>query len=222
MNNMSKSDKKKLMVVFTSCMVIIASVVGYTYSYFSATVTNVNNTNTVLKSNKLSLNFKGQNEVINCTNIVPGDKCIKTFDVENESNIETYYNIFIENITNTFNSDLVYTLKEGSTEVITETVAPVTKNGKTYIKSNITIPASPGKHSYTLTFEFKYSSEDQNTNQGAQFIGTVGIDTEQRSYEVDAAEIGVSLTLPEGVTTECTGNNATADCMLNELYDKFN
>ena len=175
---MSKSNKAKLLIIYISCMVLIASFIGYSYSIFSANVTYTNKTNTVLRADTLTMTFRGLNEV-SCNNIIPGDKCIKAFEVQNTSSIATYYNIYMENIQNGFDTFLVYTLKEGNTEVVSETVTPGTRNGKTYILANVTIPANTTK-SYTLTIEYKYSpTVDQSDTQGHEFRTTIGIDTVQ-------------------------------------------
>ena len=171
--------KNRGYVLFILAVIIISLMLfGFTYAYFYADATYISKTNTVLHSQELSLKFKGTNEVLNCLNIIPGDKCIKTFEVENTSNVETFYNIYMEDVTNEFNSDLVYTLKEGSTEIITETVAPETAVGKNYVKTGITIPAGSTKE-YTLVLEFKYTTANQNILQGKEFRTTVGIDTAQ-------------------------------------------
>ena len=195
--------KKKLIILAVA--ILSLTLIGITYSYFSANIIYVNKTDTVLHSQGLTLTFRGTNEVVNCGNIIPGDKCIKEFEVENTSNVETFYNIYMEDVTNGFNEDLVYTLEEDNTEIIPETVAPVTATGKTYIKTGVTIAAKATKK-YKLTITFKYKDTDQNVNQGKEFRTTVGIDTVQ----VSASDTPLCIIAKELHTQDCENNSFCA------------
>ena len=175
----NKKGRKPIIVVVVSALVILISILGYTYSYFSAQVNENNKTKTVIKvNNGLSLIFTGTAEV-EAQKLVPGDKRTKTFTVENKLDTNVKYNIYIENVENGFNEDLVYTLKKGDDIVVSETPLPKTKTGKSYIKTSIEI-AGKTTDNYTLEIEYKYlADKSQDDYQGATFKGTVGIDTEQ-------------------------------------------
>ena len=122
---------------------------------------------------------------INANSMIPGDSFTKTFSVENTSNRAVTYNIYMQNITNEFNEDLVYTLSDDNGVVVKEKALPTTNTGKSYLKTNIEIEAGVTKN-YTLKVEYKYLDTPQNDYQGKTFKATVGIDTEQ-------IQLGVNL-----------------------------
>ena len=173
--------KKKVIIPVIASLVTVLVLSGVSYAYFSAKIKENNKTETVLKSNELNLIFNGVKE-ISAPSMIPGDSFTKTFTVENKSNRAVDYNIYMENITNEFNEDLVYTLTDGDTNIVSERRLPVTNTNKSYLKSGISIDAKATK-TYTLKIEYKYSNEDQSVYQGATFKATLGIDTERISPE---------------------------------------
>ena len=203
-------DKKKITLVYTVAALMIIGLLGYTYSYFSATVTEENKTETVIKTKGLSLTFEGTSE-INTSDMIPGDSFTKTFTVENTSTVKTFYNIYMENITNEFNEDLVYTLTDEDGEIVSETPLPVTNTGKSYLIENIEIEPSEIKE-YTLKIEYKYLDTPQNDYQGAEFKATVGID----SNKVESVTSGIECVAPK-----CTDNDSNGIVSIGDLitYD---
>ena len=173
--------KKKLLIPVIASLVTVLVLSGVSYAYFSAKIKENNKTETVLKSNELNLIFTGTNE-ITANNMIPGDSFTKTFTVENKSNRAVDYNIYMENITNEFNEDLVYTLEDTTGSVIGETPLPVTNKDKSYLKTGISIDANTIK-TYTLKITFKNTDEPQNDYQGKTFKGTLGIDTKKINKE---------------------------------------
>ena len=206
---MKKIDKKTITIVYVVASLMILGILGYTFAYFSAGVRENNKTQTIIKTNKLDLIFTGTKE-ITAENMIPGDSFTKTFTVENPSNIATTYNIYMEDITNEFNEDLVYTLTDEDGEVVAEMPLPVTKSGKTYIVSNIKIESLETK-TYTLKIEYKYLDTPQNDYQGKYFKATLGIDSTPNPTSISSAE-SISYT---NENTECTD----VSCALNELYE---
>ncbi len=175
-------NKKKVIVPIVAGVATLGILTGVSYAYFSAKITENNKTETIMKSNELGLTFTGVSE-INANSMIPGDSFTKTFSVENTSNRAVTYNIYMENITNEFNEDLVYTLTDDNGEVVSETALPVTNTGKSYLKTNISIDTGVTKN-YTLKIEYKYLDTPQNDYQGSSFNATLGIDTEQIQEEV--------------------------------------
>ena len=173
--------KKKLLIPVVASLVTVLVLSGVSYAYFSAKIKENNKTETVLKSNELNLIFTGIKE-ITANNMIPGDSFTKTFTVENTSNRAVDYNIYMENITNEFNEDLVYTLEDTTGSVIGETPLPVTNKDKSYLKTGISIDANTIK-TYTLKITFKNTDEPQNDYQGKTFKGTLGIDTKRINKE---------------------------------------
>ncbi len=177
--------KKKLLIPVIASLVTVLILSGVSYAYYSAKIKENNKTETILKSNELNLIFTGTNE-INANNMIPGDSATKTFTVENTSNRAVDYNIYMENITNEFNEDLVYTLEDTTGSVIGETPLPVTNKNKSYLKAGISIEANT-KKTYTLTITFKNTDEPQNDYQGKTFKATLGIDTKRINKEYKEA-----------------------------------
>ncbi len=169
--------KKKLLIPVIASIITVLVLSGVSYAYYSAKIKENNKTETVLKSNELNLIFTGTNE-ITANNMIPGDSFTKTFTVENKSNRAVDYNIYMENITNEFNEDLVYTLEDTTGSVIGETPLPVTNTNKSYLKVGISIEAKTTK-TYTLKIIFKNTDEPQNDYQGKSFKATLGVDTKK-------------------------------------------
>ena len=170
-----KMKNKKIVLTVLGILIVLLSVIGITYAFFSAKIKENNKTETVIKTNELNIVFTGTQE-INCSNIIPGDSCIKKFTVENISSVPVEYNIYMENITNEFNEDLVYTLEDENGSVVGEASLPVTNIDKSYLKDKINIEANT-KKAYTLTIIFKNTDKPQNDYQGKSFKGTLGIDS---------------------------------------------
>lgn len=207
---MKKIDKKTITIVYVVASLMILGILGYTFAYFSAGVKENNKTETIIKTNELKLIFNGVKE-ITAENMIPGDSFTKTFTVENPSNIATNFNIYMENITNEFNEDLVYTLTDEDGQVVAEMPLPVTATGKTYIVSNIKIESLETK-TYTLKIVYKFLDTPQNDYQGKYFKATLGIDSVPNINSVSAESISY-----ENENSECTDVN----CSLNELYEEI-
>ena len=202
---------KKLLIPVIASLVTVLVLSGVSYAYYSAKIKENNKTETVIKSNELNLIFTGTNE-ITANNMIPGDSFTKTFTVENTSNRTVDFNIYLQNITNEFNDDLVYALNDDTGSVVGETPLPVTNQNKSYLKTKLDIDSNTTK-TYTLTVTFKNTDEPQNDYQGKTFKGTLGIDTELITYNIDASEVQYS-----NENTECTD----ISCSLNELYERIN
>ena len=173
--------KKKVIIPVIASIITVLILSGVSYAYYSAKIKENNPTETILKSNELNLIFTGTKE-ITANNMIPGDSFTKTFTVENTSNRAVDYNIYMENIINEFNEDLVYTLEDTTGSVIDETPLPVTNKDKSYLKTGISIEANTIK-TYTLKITFKNTDEPQNDYQGKTFKGTLGIDTKRINKE---------------------------------------
>ena len=140
--------KRKIILPILAGLITLLILVGVSYAYFSATITENNKTETVIKSGELNLIFTGTSE-ITAGDMIPGDSFTKTFTVENTSSVKTSYNIYMEGITNEFNKDLVYTLSDEDGVVVSEKSLPTTNADKSYILTNIEIETGVTK-TYTL------------------------------------------------------------------------
>ena len=200
-------DKKKIIISYVIATTMILGILGYTFAYFNANVTENNKTETVIKTNELNIIFTGTNEITTGDNMIPGDSFTKTFTVENTSSVKTSYNIYMEGITNEFNEDLVYVLSDETGIVVTETPLPTTNTGKTYLLENIEIESGLIKE-YTLKIEFKYLDTSQNDYQDKIFNATLGIDANKIPLE---NYIKVDATDSQGNNLNATASNITGD-----------
>ena len=110
-------NKKKVVIPILASILTLGILTGVSYAYFNAKINEVNKTETVIKSNELGLTFTGVSE-INASSMIPGDSFTKTFSVENTSNRAVDFNVYMQNITNEFNEDLVYTLTDDNGVVV--------------------------------------------------------------------------------------------------------
>ena len=199
--------KKKVIIPVIASLVTVLVLSGVSYAYYSAKIKENNKTETVIKSNELNLIFTGTNE-ITANNMIPGDSFTKTFTVENTSNRAVDYNIYMENITNEFNEDLVYTLEDETGSVISETPLPVTNKDKTYLKTGISIEAKTTK-TYKLKIAFKNTDEPQNDYQGKTFKATLGVDTEVIKEYTEALLNGTDPVLSDNLVPVTLADDGT-------------
>ena len=100
---------EKKNVVFLTVLAIatlLTAVVGTTFAYFTATVTNKTTptSTTVTTANAVSVEYDDGAQ-INLTNAVPGAYATKTFKVTNKGTDEVTYSISIEGVTNSFETN---------------------------------------------------------------------------------------------------------------------
>ena len=170
-----ENKSKKIISILSTIIIMLLVSLGMTYSYFVAKIKENNKTETVLKAGNLELIFTGTQE-INADNIYPGQTFTKTFSVENPNDVNMKFNIYLENVNNTFEKDLVYLLKANDEDITDTRILPKTREGKTYILYDLEINANE-KIDYSLEITFVNKDELQNT-QGASFNATLGIDNE--------------------------------------------
>ena len=218
--------KKKLLIPVIASIITVLILSGVSYAFYSARIKENNKTETVIKTNELTIKYTGTQE-INVDNIVPGDSMAKTFTVENTSNVSVTYNIYLENITNEFNEDLVYTLKEENNEIIKEEVLPTSSDKKSYLITDVEIKSQEVKQ-YEMTVEFKYSDKDQNKLQGKKFNATLGIDTTpikivkvvNEKIDIDKLNSGEEVTKTFNVKN-LSSTNQNYDIKLSEIVNTY-
>lgn len=167
---MKNSKKLYILVIVFS---IALTVVGFAFGYFTARIKEVNKTKTTVKSGSLELLFTGETE-INAENILPGETFTKTFSVENPGSTDMKFNIYLENVENSFEDDLVYSVKQGNELITGSRILPKTKEGKSYLLYELDIQS---KEKYNYTFEISFVNKDElQETQGKSFSATLGID----------------------------------------------
>lgn len=109
--------KNTVLLTVIAVATLLVAVVGATFAYFSATVTENNKTETVLKSAELGITFTGTQE-ITADSIQPGWTADKVFTVENTSDYDMTFDINFTNVVNNFarTEDLTYSIAAAFTE----------------------------------------------------------------------------------------------------------
>ena len=197
-----KLDRRKLILVIIFALIILLLSIGLSYSIYTGKIKIFNRTETTIKTKELGLIYTGVEE-ISAPNIIPGMEFEKTFTVENISDVPVDYNIYMENITNEFNEDLVYVITDEENNVVSENIIPKTNPKKSYLKTTINIDANT-LQKYTMRVIYKYTDEDQSAYQGSTFKGTVGIDTEKNATDYNKYKVTID---PNGGVYENSSKN---------------
>ena len=182
-------DKKNtVLLTVIAVATLLVAVVGATFAYFSAKVTENNKTETVIKSAELGITFTGTQE-ITAESIEPGWSADKIFTVENTSDYDMTFDINFTKTVNNFSrkDDLTYSIAaeySASTNDSYTTASKVQMVGLTDTEvtygTNVVkvvrvfIPAHTTEK-FTMTVGYTYSDEDQNADQGKVFRTTVGV-----------------------------------------------
>ena len=174
-------DKDKMTLFVTGMFLLLIMTTGLSYAYFSASVKgNENAKDMVVEAGTLSLVYTDGPE-IKAQNIKPGWSTTKEVSVKNNGTLGAYYNVIWQSLTNEItNNEMVISATcqrlnasgavEGTCESISQAaISDMTIAKKISIESGIT-------HKYTFTILFKETNADQNTNQGKEFNGVLGIE----------------------------------------------
>jgi len=169
MNDNKKNNWKKiLLIIFLFIVLVLGVAVGYSAAYFTATVINSSTpSDSVVTTANMAIEFTDGPQV-GLENTVPGNYVTKTFSVKNTGNVDTYYDIYMSDLINTFvdKNDLVFTLTSNTGGAsVTETVVP---SASTKIVSNQKLDAN-AEHYYTLRIDFKETNDNQDDNTGKSF-----------------------------------------------------
>ena len=169
---------KPLVLSCIGTLLCFSLLIGISYSFYKADIGYTDKTESKIQTSKIGLAYTGTGELL-VENMIPGDSFVKTFNIENTTNVGTKYNIYMENITNEFADDLVYKITDDSGNVVVEQQPlPETNNGKVYLKRDININVSPANHRYIITIDYLYKpNESQDNYQGKVFMASIGIDS---------------------------------------------
>ena len=105
-------DKKNtVLLTVIAVATLLVAVVGATFAYFSANVSEVNKTETTLKAAELGITFTGTQEITG-EGIQPGWTADKVFTVENTSDYDMTFDINFTKVVNNFSrtGDLTYSM----------------------------------------------------------------------------------------------------------------
>lgn len=185
--------KTKTILLFIMSFVLI-TIIGVSYSYFTASIVQNDVKDQVVTTGILSLRYVDGAEVV-MQNIKPGDTITKTVYVANTGTLDAVYNLVWQELTNEIINDEMLiegtcTRMNGTTEEVDGTCEAITSAviSSNTIKSKITIEPNI-VHKYDLTITFKEINADQNYNQNKKFSGVLGVNEYQPTqFEKDSWE----------------------------------
>ena len=181
--------KKRIVILISLITLLILGIVGITYAYFTAVVTNGDKGSSIyIKTGSLKITYT-DTEYINISNMVPGDSVEKLIRVHNEATNSVTYDLIWVELLNNFNrkSQLVYNITCASgCNGILETYIPSEKENVPIIKGQ-TITGGV-TFTYLVTITLKETGSNQNENQGVSLKGKIGV-IETGRYEDKASRL---------------------------------
>lgn len=187
---MENNKANTILLVVISIATLLTAVVGATFAFFTARLTGVENTDSVIiKAGTLGTVFEG-GEAITVQNIYPRNDHVyatKEFTITGSTDTEgvkIHYSIFLAVDSNSFkDGSLQYTLRR--TEDSNGQMMPVVTNpvGISNVAGNSKIgdgyfegPVENGSHTYFVEIRYPDTGADQNDEQEAEFKGHIEIE----------------------------------------------
>lgn len=193
-----KNEKipKKLTIAIWAELVLVLSIIGASYAYFSANPSNKTSQTIIKSETNFTLAFQDGPE-INVSKLFPGESLTKTFSVSNDNDRSGIYNIDFSSITNTLATptDFTYILiSSDGGKNIPATTFPITD---TTIATEIGIEPH-STHTYKLIINFKETNTNQNENQAKKL-----------SFKIQITETGSPVLLRSKLINDNGGSNIT-------------
>lgn len=176
---------RKILLLIDGLLMVLSILLGLGYTYYIANVKYVNNTETVILSDMVNLKTIDTKE-INITSLTPENIYEKNFSVENLSDKKTTYNILFNNISNEYESDLVYELYEGENLIVSQTIAPKTGTNS-YIKLNIDLDSAQNRNYIIKFYIINRDNKDVNLYQNKKFNANLEINSLQINSDIKTA-----------------------------------
>ena len=170
-------------LVLAVSLMIICIATAVSYAYFTASVSgNGSANNNVVVTGHMEVTYEDGSLIGNNSNLLPGSSITKSFNVRNTGNIDTVYNIYLNNVYNDFNpaSDLVCEIISEDGRSVSESVCPTTYG---VIASNILLGVGETHH-YTLKITFKETNVNQDSNKGKAFSSKIELLESNGDYEI--------------------------------------
>ncbi len=234
---MKNKDMRTKIIVISSVILLLLGVIGFSYSFFSLTVTGTGN-NVTVSSTTIHLTYT-DGPTFTLTDAFPGDSIEKTVTVANDGQHDVYYNYVWNNLTNTFkNYDLVLSftctsystyVSEGSAgNVVSGECPSITNKTVTTSSTSISDTIISGisintgiTHEYKMKILFLERDTLQNTNIGSSFTGTInvtdsalntsGVDTEIASVMVNGIVSAPPTSGTYYITNQYCNNGASLE-----------
>lgn len=172
--------KNKRLVLITTLSIFTALVIfGVGYAFFTALVSDGDNgSSIIIQTGSMRITYS-DNELINISNMLPGDVVSKTVTVKNESDVDVTYDLLWKELSNSFTnrSESVMSITcvsdKDTCSGYSENAIPFGGNNVSII-DHISINGSE-THTYVITIKFLETGSLQNYNQGKSINGKIGI-----------------------------------------------
>ena len=183
-------NKRTLIILCSILLFVIIIIIGFAYGYINTKIDENNNIYSVKgKTGKSELTLKILSDETEAPKLIePGFVDTKVFTVTNTGNAKEIYNIYLDDVTNTFvrTGDVVYYLykKENASTINADNLDnnDIVATGQfpvsnAYIKINESINEGV-TNAYALKIEYKNLDVNQDENKGKIFSSKVQISTD--------------------------------------------
>ena len=168
--------KYKIASIILVILLVLTVTVGLSYAYYVAFVSNdSNNVKTNITSeNLIDIELAGDNNITS-SNLIPGESVSTTFIIDNQNNVRVCLSLLWSDVINTFinKNDLVVSLKDSTgTEWISLEDKQIFPSGNETLLATLSL-RPVHKETYTLTVTYQETMEDQSSDMGKSFKGTI-------------------------------------------------
>ena len=169
-------NKYRIASIILVILLVLTVTVGLSYAYYVAFVSNdSNNVKTNITSeNLIDIELAGDNNITS-SNLIPGESVSTTFTIDNQNNVRVCLSLLWSDVTNTFinKNDLVVSLKDSTgTEWISLEDKQIFPSGNDTLLATLSL-RPVHKEIYTLTVTYLETLEDQSSDMGKSFKGTI-------------------------------------------------
>lgn len=179
-----KNYKLNFILCLIGIIIISLFMVYSTYAYFTIDVDGEGKEIELTTFDKNTTIIYNDTSNVSMVNAYTGDEIIKTFTVENTSELILYYDILFNNVVNNFENkeDLVYTLE--SNDAAKREVSILPSENEAIATDIIIYPHE--KHEYTMTITFLKKKSDQSANMNKTFSSNIKV---EGSKSINVGEI---------------------------------
>lgn len=166
-------NKRIIILCITAIVLIVTGLLYFSYGYYMTNITGTENSKKLTSLTKIfKFEFSDGTEklVSNNTNFIPGSVLEKTFTIKNKSTDGVYFNIDLDEVTNTFSrtSDIIYEVYYND-EIVSTNTFPTTNAS---IATNLYIEKDETR-TYTLKVKYLNSNENQISDIGKSISASI-------------------------------------------------
>ena len=195
---MNKNNKKTILFLSISIVIMSTLFISIAYSYFVAKIKNNESESTIsVAGGEMIINYQDNTGTITASKIIPSWTTTKKFTVSGKNDTEIndvttdnnmYYKIVLVIDNNTFsNGALTYSLTQDSSsssngQMATNTSGTINQSGEQYLGHGYFSTTSTFvNHIYNLTISFPDTGKDQSIDNAKSFAGHIVI-SESKSF----------------------------------------